>query len=58
MKWLLPFLLLWPSACLGQTNREIPEQLDLKKALEIAVANNPQLKAARNEIEITEADKN
>ena len=57
MKWLLPFLLLWPSACLGQTNGEIPEQLDLKKALEIAVANNPQLKAARNEIEITEADK-
>jgi cobalt-zinc-cadmium efflux system outer membrane protein len=57
MKWLLPFLLLWPSACLGQTNAEIPEQLDLKKALEIAVANNPQLKAARNEIEITEADR-
>jgi outer membrane protein, heavy metal efflux system len=57
MKWLLPFLLLWPSACLGQTNAEIPEQLDLKKALEIALANNPQLKAAQNEIEITEADK-
>ena len=57
MKWLLPFLLLWPSACLGQTNAEIPEQLDLKKALEIAVANNPQLKAARKEIEITEADR-
>ena len=37
--------------------RGIPEQLDLKKALEIAVANNPQLKAARNEIEITEAKK-
>ena len=57
MKWLLPFLLLWPSACLGQTNGEIPEQLDLKKALEIAVANNPQLKASRNEIEITEGDR-
>jgi cobalt-zinc-cadmium efflux system outer membrane protein len=57
MKWLLPFLLLWPSACLGQTNGEIPEQLDLKKALEIAVANNSQLKAAQNEIEIMEADK-
>jgi len=57
MKWLLPFLLLWPFACLGQTNTEIPEQLDLKKALEMAVANNPQLKAARNEVEITEADR-
>ena len=57
MKWLLPFLLLWPSVCLGQTNGEIPEQLDLKKALEIAVANNPQLKAARNEIEITDAER-
>ena len=57
MKWLLPFLLLWPPACLGQTNQEIPEQLDLKKALEIALANNPQLKAARNEIEIAEADR-
>ncbi|MCI0422845.1 MAG: TolC family protein [Acidobacteria bacterium] len=56
MKWLLPFLLLWPSACLGQTNDEIPEQLELKKALEIAVANNPQLKAARNEIEIIDAE--
>ena len=29
----------------------------MKKALEIALANNPQLKAARNEIEITEADR-
>ena len=57
MKWLLPFLLLWPSACLGQTNLKIPEPLDLKKALEIAVANNPQLKAARNEIEITDAER-
>ena len=57
MKWLLPLLLLWPSACLGQTSGEVPEQLDLKKALEIAVANNPQLKAARNEIEITDAER-
>ena len=57
MKWLLPFLLLWPSAFLGQANDEIPAGLDLKKALEIALANNPQLKAARNEIEIAEADK-
>ncbi len=57
MKWLLPFLLLWPSVCFGQTSGEIPEQLDLKKALEIAVANNPQLKAARNEIEITDAER-
>ena len=57
MKWPLPFLLLWPSVCLGQLTAEIPEQLDLKKALEIAVANNPQLKAARNEIEISEADR-
>jgi len=57
MKWLLPFLLLWPFACLGQTNAEIPEQLDLKKALRMAVAKNPQLKAARNEVEITEADR-
>jgi len=57
MKWLLPFLLLWPSAYFGQTNGEIPEQLDLKKALEIALANNPQLKAARNEIEVTDAER-
>lgn len=57
MKWLLPFLLLWPSVCVGQTRPEIPEQLDLKKALEIAAANNPQLKAARNEIEITDAER-
>jgi outer membrane protein, heavy metal efflux system len=57
MKWLLPFLLLWPSVCFGQTNGEITEQLDLKKALEIAFANNPQLKAARNEIEITDAER-
>jgi outer membrane protein, heavy metal efflux system len=56
MKWLLP-LLLWPSVCFGQTSGEIPEQLDLKKALEIALANNPQLKAARNEIEVTDAEK-
>ena len=57
MKWLLPFLLLWPSVCFGQTNGEIPEQLELKKALEIAIANNLQLKAARNEIEITDAER-
>ena len=57
MKWPLPFLLLWPSVCLGQLTAEIPEQLYLKKALEIAVANNPQLKAARNEIEISEAER-
>jgi cobalt-zinc-cadmium efflux system outer membrane protein len=57
MKWLLPFLLLWPSVCFCQASGEIPEQLDLKKALEIALANNPQLKAARNEIEITEAER-
>jgi cobalt-zinc-cadmium efflux system outer membrane protein len=57
MKWLLPFFLLLPPACLGQGNVEMPDQLDLKKALEIALANNPSLKAARNEIEITEAEK-
>ena len=57
MKWLLPFLLLWPSVCVGQAELEMPEQLDLKKALEMALANNPQLKAARNEIEITDAER-
>ena len=57
MKWLLPFLLLWPSVCFGQINGEIPEQLELKNALEIAIANNLQLKAARNEIEITDAER-
>jgi outer membrane protein, heavy metal efflux system len=57
MKWFLPFLLLWPSVCSGQSNAKIPEELDLKKAVEIALANNPQLKAARNEIQITEADR-
>ena len=57
MKWLLPFLLLWPFLCLGQSGPEIPTQLDLKKALAIAVTNNPQLKAVRNEIEIAEAER-
>lgn len=57
MKWLLPLLLLWPSVCLGEAKAELPEQLDLKKALEIAVANNPQLKAARNQIEIVDAER-
>src|SRR5262245_48266125 len=57
MKWLLPFLLFWPFACLGQISAEMPEQLVLKEALEIAIRNNPQLKAARNEIEIADAEK-
>jgi cobalt-zinc-cadmium efflux system outer membrane protein len=56
MKWLMPLLLLWPSVCSG-SNAEIPERLDLKKAVEMALANNPQLKAARDEIEIADADK-
>ena len=57
MKWLLPFLLVWSSVYFSQTNVEVPEQLDLKKALEIALANNPQLKAARNEIEVADAQR-
>ena len=57
MKWLLPLLLLLPSDCLGQSSGEVPELLDLKKAIEIAIANNPQLKAARNEIEIADAER-
>ncbi|MGH9426116.1 MAG: TolC family protein, partial [Terriglobia bacterium] len=57
MKWLLPLLLLLPFDCLGQGSGEVPEQLDLGKALEIALANNPQLKAVRNEIEIADAER-
>jgi cobalt-zinc-cadmium efflux system outer membrane protein len=57
MKWFLPVLLLLPFECLSQSNSAVPEQLDLRKAIEIAVANNPQLKAARNEIEIADAER-
>src|SRR5262245_3765486 len=57
MKWLLPLLLLLPFEYLGQSSGEVPEQLDLKKAIEIAIANNPQLKFARNEIEIADAER-
>ena len=60
MKWLLPLLLalITPAVyCLGQGTTEVPEQLELKKALEIAVANNPQLMAARNEVEIANAER-
>ncbi|MFN8006818.1 MAG: TolC family protein [Terriglobia bacterium] len=56
MKWLLLLMLFLPVDCFGQINGEVPEQLDLKKALEIAIANNPSLKAAKYEIRITEAD--
>jgi outer membrane protein, heavy metal efflux system len=57
MKWLLPLLLLLPFDCLGQSSGEVPEQLDLRKAIEIAIGNNPQLKAAKNEIEIADAER-
>lgn len=60
MKWLLPLLLalITPAVyCLGQGTSEVPERLELKKALEISVANNPQFKAARNEIEIADAER-
>src|SRR5580765_3512321 len=57
MKWLLPFLLLFPFDCLGQSGGEVPEQLDVRQAIEIAIAHNPQLKAARNEIEVAEAER-
>jgi outer membrane protein, heavy metal efflux system len=57
MKWLLPLLLLFPFDCLGGGSGEVPEQLDLRKAIEVAIANNPQLKAFRNEIEIAEAER-
>ena len=40
MKWLLPLLLLLPFDCLGQSSGEVPELLDLKKSIEIAIANN------------------
>ena len=57
MKWLLPFFLMWATVCAAQNSIEIPQQLDLKKAIEIATAGNLQLKAARNEIEISEAER-
>jgi len=59
MKWLAPvFLLLTtPVLCLGQGMKDVPEKLELKKALEIAIANNPGLKAACSEIEIAKADR-
>jgi len=59
MKWLTPLfsLLLIPVHCLGQGTTEVPEQLELRQALQIAIVNNPGLKAARSEIEIAQADK-
>src|SRR5262245_21859801 len=59
MNWLVPFLafLTTPIFCRGQGTKEVPEQLELKTALEIAIANNPGLKAARSEIEIAKADR-
>lgn len=57
MKWLLPLLLLLPSRHYGQSSVEVPEQLDLRKAVEIAIANNPQLKASRNEFKIADAER-
>ena len=59
MRWLAPLLslLMTPVFCLGQGTTDVPEQLELKNALEIAIANNPGLKAARNEIEIAKADR-
>jgi cobalt-zinc-cadmium efflux system outer membrane protein len=57
MKWLLPLLLLFPFDCSGQGSGEVPEQLDLRKAIEVAIAHNVQLKAVRNEIEIVDAEK-
>jgi outer membrane protein, heavy metal efflux system len=57
MKWLLPLLLFLPFDCFGQSSGEVPEQLDLRKAIEIAMANNPQLKAAGSEIEIADAER-
>lgn len=59
MEWRAPFLflLLFPVHSFGQTTVDIPGQLEMKQALEIAVANNPALRAARNEIEIAQADR-
>jgi cobalt-zinc-cadmium efflux system outer membrane protein len=59
MKWLAPLFLLLttPALCVGQGANEVPEQLEVKKALEIALANNPSLKAVRSEIEIAKADR-
>src|SRR3990172_10469361 len=57
MKWLLPLLVLLPSRHYGQSSVEVPEQLDLRKAVEIAIANNPQLKASRNEFKIADAER-
>jgi outer membrane protein TolC len=57
MKRLLPLLLFFPLKCFGQSSDEVPEELDLRKAIEISIANNPQLKAVGNEVEIAEAER-
>lgn len=54
--WLLPLLLLLPLDCFSQGRGEVPERLGLSKALDLALAHNPQLKAVRNEVEIAEAE--
>jgi cobalt-zinc-cadmium efflux system outer membrane protein len=59
MRWLWPFwvFLLLPLSGFGQNPVEIPEHLDLKRALEIAVANSPELQAARSEIDVAGAER-
>jgi cobalt-zinc-cadmium efflux system outer membrane protein len=59
MRWLWPFwvFLLLPLSGFGQNPVEIPEHLDLKRALEIAVANNPELQAAQSEIDLAQAER-
>jgi outer membrane protein, heavy metal efflux system len=59
MKWLWPllFYLLSPLSGLSQSPVEIPERLELKRALEMAVANSPELQAARSEIDLAGAER-
>jgi hypothetical protein len=57
MKRLLPLLLFFPLKCFGQSSDEVPEELDLRKAIEISIANNPQLKAFGNDIEVAEVER-
>jgi cobalt-zinc-cadmium efflux system outer membrane protein len=42
---------------LSQNSVEIPEDLELKRALEIAVAHNPELQAVQSEIDLAQAER-
>jgi hypothetical protein len=59
MKWRWPFwyYLLLPLSGLSQSPVELPDPLDLKRALEMAAANSPELQAAQSEINLAGAQR-